>query len=316
LPPNTTLISWKNNLPHQIGNMVNVPKKNLAPLPAGKYGKSTKQSTKRRHAANKGKSGLEAERVRALGALRSLRSKKKIAAGKMKETQSMGKEEKERWIANYVERETLAARKRVEEAQAAVQQAQNKSEQIENELPAVERQQPTFEQMLDAIGDSLSDIASSDDDYDEEEEEEDDDEDSVAEDEAETGWVAGSIPQSVQKRIDNHRQKQMKLDELTRPGWEDAANYFRERDKKYNTAKLLVPTVDNAATILAAAAPTTFGEHIDSSAPRAGSKRREDSSKAQAGKSEKALTASPEAKSSGNKKTKPVRTVRCYPCMM
>jgi hypothetical protein len=296
--------------------MVNVPKKNLAPLPAGKYGKSTKSSTKRRHAANKGKSGLEAERVRALGALRSLRSKKKIAAGKMKETQSMGKEEKERWIANYVERETLAARKRVEEAQAAVQRAQNKSEKSENELPAVVRQQQTFEEMLDAIGDSLSDVASSDDDLEEEEEEEDDDEDSVAEDEAEPGWVAGSIPQSVQERIDNHRQKQMKLDELTRSGWEDAANYFRERDKKYNTAKLLVPTVDNAVVVQAEAALTTFGERIDSPAPRAGSKRREDSSKAPAREGKGSLPPTAAAKSSGRKKAKPVRTVSCYPCMM
>jgi len=60
--------------------MVNAPKKNFSPLPAGKYGKSTKCSPQRHHQANEGKSGLEAERVRALGALRSLRSKKKLAA--------------------------------------------------------------------------------------------------------------------------------------------------------------------------------------------------------------------------------------------
>jgi hypothetical protein len=32
------------------------------------------------------------------------------------------------------------------------------------------------------------------------------------------------------------RPKQMKLDELIQPGWEDAADYFRERDKKYGTS--------------------------------------------------------------------------------
>jgi len=60
--------------------MVNAPKKNFSPLPEGKYGKSTTHSTQRRHQANKGNSGFEAERVEVLGALRSLRSKKKLAA--------------------------------------------------------------------------------------------------------------------------------------------------------------------------------------------------------------------------------------------
>jgi hypothetical protein len=76
--------------------MVNAPKKNLSPLPAGKYGKSTKQSTRRRHHVNKGKSGLEAEMVRALGALRSLRSKKRLAAEKRQETHSLSNEEREK----------------------------------------------------------------------------------------------------------------------------------------------------------------------------------------------------------------------------
>jgi len=39
--------------------MVNAPKQNFSPLPAGRYGKSTKRSTLRRHHANEGKSGLE-----------------------------------------------------------------------------------------------------------------------------------------------------------------------------------------------------------------------------------------------------------------
>jgi len=62
--------------------MVNAPKKNFSPLPAGRYGKSKKLSTQQRQQANEGSSGLVAERIRALGALRSLRSKKKLAAEK------------------------------------------------------------------------------------------------------------------------------------------------------------------------------------------------------------------------------------------
>jgi len=76
--------------------MVSAPKKNVSPLPAGEYGKSTKHSTRRRHQANEGKSGLVAERVRALGALRSLRPKKKLAVEKRQETHFLSNEEKEK----------------------------------------------------------------------------------------------------------------------------------------------------------------------------------------------------------------------------
>jgi hypothetical protein len=49
--------------------------------------------------------------VRALGALRSLRSKKKLAAEKRQETHFLSNEEKEKWIENFGERETTVARK-------------------------------------------------------------------------------------------------------------------------------------------------------------------------------------------------------------
>jgi len=74
--------------------MVNVPKKNFSPLLAGNYGKSRKNSTRRPHQENESRSGLEAERVRALGALRSFRSKKKLAAEKSHETHFLSNEEK------------------------------------------------------------------------------------------------------------------------------------------------------------------------------------------------------------------------------
>jgi len=76
--------------------MVNAPKKNFSPLPVGRYSKWTKSSTQRPHQANEGKRGLEAERIRALGALRSLRSKKKLAAEKRRETHFLSNEEKEK----------------------------------------------------------------------------------------------------------------------------------------------------------------------------------------------------------------------------
>jgi hypothetical protein len=54
---------------------------------------------------------LEAGIVRALGALRSLRSKKKLAVEKQRETHFLNNEEKAKWIEDYVERETAGARK-------------------------------------------------------------------------------------------------------------------------------------------------------------------------------------------------------------
>jgi hypothetical protein len=101
--------------------MVNAPKQHFAPHPAGRYGKSTQRSTQRRHQANEGKRGVEAETIRPLGALRSFRSKKKLAAEKLRETHILSNEEKEKWIEDYVVRGTAGARKRVEDAEAAVQ---------------------------------------------------------------------------------------------------------------------------------------------------------------------------------------------------
>jgi len=84
--------------------MVKAPEKNLSPLPAGKYGKSTKHSTRQHHDGNKSKSGLEAERVQALGTLCSLRSKTKLLAEKRREMHFLSNKEKEIWIEDYVHR--------------------------------------------------------------------------------------------------------------------------------------------------------------------------------------------------------------------
>jgi len=49
---------------------------------------------------------------------------------------------------------------------------------------------------------------------------------------------------------------------LTQPGWEDAADYFRDTDKKYSKSELRVPAVVQPQTADDAAAPvpTIFGE--------------------------------------------------------
>jgi len=54
----------------------------------------------------------------------------------------------------------------------------------------------------------------------------------------------------------------MKLDQLTQLGWEDAADYIREREKKYGTSELRVPAVlkPQPDQDVAVPAPTSFGE--------------------------------------------------------
>jgi len=117
---------------------------------------------------------------------------------------------------------------------------------------------------LNAIGDSLNDLASSDDEEDGEDED-DDEEDTghgkLSEDD-EPGWVMGTFSKTVQHRMESFRQKQLRLDELTHPGWGNVADYFRERDTKYGTTELKIPAVGKPQEDSTAATRslTTFGE--------------------------------------------------------
>ena len=182
--------------------MVNAPKKNLPPLLAGRNGKSTKSSTQQRHQANEGKSGFDAERVRALGALRSLRTKKRLAAEKRRETHFLSNEENEKWLQDFVERETAGSRKRVEDAETAVQQEQDNV--THSDLAGLTSRKPDkpFEEMLVAIGDGLSDLASSDDGEDGEDEDDDETEQGKLSEDNEPGWVMGTITTMVQQHME------------------------------------------------------------------------------------------------------------------
>jgi len=132
------------------------------------------RSTRRRHQAHQGKTGLEAEWVRAFGELRSLRSKKKFVAGNRRDTHLLSNKEKEKWIEDYVARETAVARKRVEDAETAIEQEQDVLRNAENAGLTTTKPATTFQEMLNAIGKSLSYVASSD--HEEDGEEDDDDE--------------------------------------------------------------------------------------------------------------------------------------------
>jgi len=120
--------------------------------------------------------------------------------------------------------------------------------------------------MLNAIGDSLSDLGhweDKEDGEDEDDDEEDTGHGKLSEDE-EPGWVMGTIPKTVQHRMESFRQKQMRLEQLSRLGWGDVADYFGERDMKYRTTELKVPAVLKPVTDSTAvtASMTTFGQHM------------------------------------------------------
>jgi len=104
------------------------------------------------------------------------------------------------------------------------------------------------------LGDSLSDLASTDDGEDGEDEDEDTEQDKLSKDD-EPSWVMGTITKTVRKRMEMFRQKQMKFDKLTQPEWEDAANYFRKRDDKYRTSELMVSAIVQLETDDDAAEP-------------------------------------------------------------
>ena len=120
----------------------------------------------------------------------------------------------------------------------------------------------TFQEIMVAIRDSLSDLASSDDGEDGEDKDDEETEQVQLSEDEEPGWVMGTITTMVQQRLDRFRQKQIKLDELTQLGREDTADYFGGRDKEYSTSALRVPAVvqqqtdDDAVTPV----PTTIGE--------------------------------------------------------
>jgi len=163
-------------------------------------------------------------------------------------------------------RETVVARKRVEDAETAMKQKQEDMSNVEKAGLTSREPEKTFEAMLNAIGDSASDLASSNNEKDAEDEEEDDDtEQGKLSKDDEPGWVIGTISKPVQRCMKRFCQKQMKLDELTQPGWGDAADNFCKTDKKYRMSELNVPAVIKSQTdhVAAAPPPTSFGELLE-----------------------------------------------------
>jgi len=122
----------------------------------------------------------------------------------------------------------------------------------------------TFEEMLNAIGDSLNDLASSEDEEDGEDEDcdEEDPGHGKLSDDDEPGWVMGRISKPGQHHIGSFQQNQLRLDNPTQPEWGDVADFLRETDMKYGTTELKVLAVGKpqADSTAATASPTKVGE--------------------------------------------------------
>jgi hypothetical protein len=106
---------------------------------------------------------LEAENIVAPGALRSVRSKQKLHTEEQPETLFLSNEHKEKWIVHYVEKETSGAGKIVEDAVGADQNKQEDMKHAEISGSMMGEPKNRFSKMTVAIGDSVSDLSSSND---------------------------------------------------------------------------------------------------------------------------------------------------------
>jgi hypothetical protein len=110
-------------------------------------------------------------------------------------------EKKEKWIEDYVETETSGARKRVEDAEAAVQQEQDDMTHAEVTGLMSRASEKTFQEMLVAIGYSLSDLSSSDHGEDGMKQDDEETEQGNLSEDDEPGWVMSSITKTVKQRM-------------------------------------------------------------------------------------------------------------------
>jgi len=114
--------------------------------------------------------------------------------------------------------------KRVEDAEAAVQQEQDDRRIAEYNGLTNREPKKSCQEMIVAIGDSLSDFESSNDGEDGDDEDDEVTQQGQLSEDEEPGWVMGTITKRGQLRMERFRQQQMMLDELTQRGWEDPAD--------------------------------------------------------------------------------------------
>jgi len=115
-----------------------------------------------------------------------------------------------------VDWETAVASKQIEDAQTAIGQEQKDMRNAEKAGLTTREPETTFEEILNTIGDHLSNYASSDtgEDGDDENGDEEDPELGKLSEDDKPGWVMGTISKTVQYQMVSFGQKQITLDEL------------------------------------------------------------------------------------------------------
>jgi hypothetical protein len=108
----------------------------------------------------------------------------------------------------------------------------------------------------------MSDPASADDGENWEDEDDEESEQGKLSEDDKPGCVMDTLSNMVHKCMKRFCQKQVKHDELTQPGWKDAADYFCERYRQYGTFEwgVLADVAPQVNDETVAPAPTTFWE--------------------------------------------------------
>jgi len=113
--------------------------------------------------------------------------------------------EEEKWIQDHVERETSWARKRVDNTEALVQQEQEDVKNVEQVGFKNSEPNKTFEEMIVAIGDSVSDLASSENGDDEEDKDDVENQQGVVSKDDDPGWAMGTITRMIKQYMERFR---------------------------------------------------------------------------------------------------------------
>jgi len=113
-----------------------------------------------------------------------------------------------------MDRETAVARKRVQDTETAIMQEQEDMRKVEMAWSTTTQPETTLEEMLNAIRDSLSNLAICEDKEDGEDEDDDDKDTEIGNlsEDDEPGWVMGTSSKTVQHDMKSFRQKQIRLD--------------------------------------------------------------------------------------------------------
>jgi hypothetical protein len=188
-----------------------------------------------------------------------------LAAGKRHQIHCLGNEEKEKWIEDYIQRETTGARQRVADAEEAIRQEQEDTKTDGDAGLTTREPKNRCSAMMVAIGDSLSDIPRSDDGEDREAENDEETQQGKVSKDDQLCWGMGGISQTAQQHLGSFRLQQINLEELTQPEWGDPADYICESDVNDDTSEVRVVAVIKLQPDRDASAPvpTTFWELLD-----------------------------------------------------